>query len=155
MRNLIMACLLVAAGTQAAYAKPNNFDVLVRNTGIDVVDLGQTGPSIGDIAVTRGDVYSRKTNQLIGTYVSRKILVSVDIPGGLDERDTISEYTLKDGSITIVGITTNNSGTNLVGRKDSRPIVGGTVKYAGAKGVSTITPVDGQPRTFLVEMRFK
>ena len=40
MRNLIMACLLVAAGNTAAYAKPKNFYVVVRNTSADVVDLG-------------------------------------------------------------------------------------------------------------------
>lgn len=81
--------------------------------------------------------------------------MTVDIPGGIDERDTLSEYAFKDGALTLNGITTNNSGTNLVGQKDTRPIVGGTGKYAGAKGVSTITPVEGQLNTFLVQMRFK
>lgn len=155
MRNLLLASLLIAAGTQAAFAKPKNMTVLLQAKSSETLDLGQTGPSFGDIAINRGLCLNSKTKEQIGSYVVRKIIVGVDIPGGSDERDHLAQYTLPGGTITATGITSNNSGTNLPNQKSERPIVGGTGKYFGARGTSTVTPVEGQPDMLIISLKFK
>ncbi len=155
MRNLILASLLLAAGTQTTYAKPRNMTVLLQAKSSETLDLGQTGPTFGDITVNRGLCLNSKTKEQIGSYVVRKIIVGVDIPGGSDERDHLAQYTLPGGTITATGITSNNTGTNLPNQASERAIVGGTGKYFGARGTSTVTPVEGQPDMFLIGLRFK
>ena len=155
MRNLIFACLIFMVDAQSAYAKSNKMSLLSQNTSSETIDLGQIGASVGDITVTRGLLLDPKTKEPIGSYVARKIIVSVDLPGGEDERDTLAEYKLPNGTLIINGLTTNNSKTNLPSKSAERPIVGGTGKYFGSKGTSTISPMTGQPSMFLINVRFK
>ena len=77
MRNLIMACLLVAAGTQTAYAKPRINNFISHKTNSETVDVGNTGLSVGDITINSGDLLDVKTNTKIGSYIARLIIVSV------------------------------------------------------------------------------
>lgn len=155
MRNLVLALLLLVAFHPLGHAKTNNFSIVVEHTGTETLDLGQTGASMGDIVVTRGLVLNSKSLEKMGSYIARKIIISVDTAGGQDERDTLAEYLLPDGTITINGITSNNSGTNLPSKTSVRPIVGGSGKYLGVRGTSTVSPIAGQPNRFLINLKFK
>jgi hypothetical protein len=155
MRNIILASLLIAAGTQTAFAKPQNINLLLENTSFEYIDLGQTGTTSGDITVSGGPIFNEKTKDQIGSYITRAIFLSADIPGGATATDALTEYKLPGGTITITGITTINPGTKLPTTPSERPIVGGTGKYFGTRGTSRVVPVEGQPKIFLIKLKFK
>jgi hypothetical protein len=155
MRNIILACLLVAAGTQTAHAKPQNMNLLLENNSFEYIDLGQTGPTKGDITVSGGLIFNAKNKEKIGTYITRRIVLSVDIPGGDNVTDALIEYKLPGGSVTVSGITTTHPGTHFPNKDSERPIVGGTGKYFGVRGTSKVTPMAGQPNMFLTNLKFK
>ena len=61
MRNIIIASLVLLAGSQIAYAKPRNLTFISQLTRSQTLDLGKTGPDMGDITVNMGDVLDPKT----------------------------------------------------------------------------------------------
>jgi hypothetical protein len=50
---------------------------------------------------------------------------------------------------------TYNAGTNYPEERQDRVIVGGTGKYEGARGIMSISPIDGKPDYLLVKLKFK
>jgi hypothetical protein len=155
MRNMILVCLLVVTGMQAAYAKPKNMTYISHRTSSQQVDIGETGNSVGDINVNIGELFDAKKRTLIGTYVARHIIVVSSLPRGNDIRDGILQDTLPGGTLLVEGIVEYNAATNFLDKPVERPIVGGTGKFAGARGVRISTPIPGQPGDLLVKLIFK
>lgn len=155
MRDLILAGLLLAMGTQFAQAKPRNISFISHRTSATKVDVGDPGLSVGDMVATTGELLDIKTNAVIGSFAGRHIVITADLPGATETRDMIIQDTLPGGTVTSVIIAQFNTGTNFpIGRQD-RVIVGGTGKYNGAKGIRYTDPVDGKPGDARVRLEFK
>jgi hypothetical protein len=155
MRNLIIASLVLLTGSQVAYAKPKNLTFISQLTSTETLDLGQTGPDMGDIVVNMGVVLDPKTGQKVGSYINRHITIHVDRAGATDTRDINIQYTLPRGTITMTQIQTYSSTTHLPMSQGDRAIIGGTGIFAGAKGVQTFAPVPGQSGRFFIKFNFK
>lgn len=154
MKNTILASILLLSGIEAVDAKPRNISFITNRTSYETLDLGQSGPTMGDINVGHGELLDRKTNKVIGSFSSRAIVMVVDMPGGTREHDTITNYYLPGGLVTSVGMATYTQGVNLPTEVVERAIVGGTGKYAGARGVLTMTPIPGVPDKLIISLRF-
>ena len=155
MRNIIIATLVLLAGSQIADAKPRTLTFISQLTRSQTLDLGKTGPDMGDITINMGDVLDPKTGVKVGSYVNRHIMVDVDQVGGTDTRDISIQYTLPGGTISMTQIMTYSSSTKLPMTQGDRAIVGGTGIFSGVKGSQTFSPVSGQPGRFTIKFNFK
>lgn len=98
-----------------------------------VVDLPPTGPSLGDITVTNGDVTEVPGKIAIGFYSTNQTTVRVNIPGGREIRDVDLALSVPDGFIYATALIRANSGTPPT-KAQTFAIVGGTGKYSGVAG---------------------
>jgi hypothetical protein len=98
-----------------------------------VVDLPPTGPSIGDITVTNGDVTELPDSIAIGFYTTNQTTVRVNIPGGREIRDVDLAISAPGGVIYATALIRANSGTPPT-TAQTFAITGGTGKYSGVAG---------------------
>jgi len=98
-----------------------------------VVDLPPTGPSLGDITVTNGDVSELPGKISIGFYSTNQTTVRVNIPGGREIRDVDLAISAPGGFIYATALIRANSGTPPT-KAQTFAIVGGTGKYSGVSG---------------------
>ena len=76
MRKMKFFLIFLMFASQAANAKPENMKFILHRTVSENLDLGKTGPSMGDIHVNQGDLLDIRTKAKIGTYTARLIMVS-------------------------------------------------------------------------------
>ena len=155
LRSIGAATILLSLSIGPAHAIPKSITFVSHRLHTETLDLGNIGPSMGDISVITGEILSRNEDQVIGSYVIRKIIITANADQGIDERDTYIKYKLKTGTIAVIDISENNTATAAIIKSEDRPIVGGTGIYAGAKGVLTSTPIDGRPNYFITKAKFK
>ena len=98
-----------------------------------VVDLPPTGPSLGDITVTNGDVSELPGKVSIGFYSTNQTTVRVNIPGGREIRDVDLAISAPGGVIYATALIRANSGTPPT-KAQTFALVGGTGKYSGVSG---------------------
>ena len=77
----------VAPAAHAAKAPQPDLVWYLGSPDRSVVDLPPTGPSLGDITVTNGDVSELPGKVSIGFYSTNQTTVRVNIPGGREIRD--------------------------------------------------------------------
>lgn len=155
MKKLIYVIFLFAVGLQVSYAKPKNVTFRMQFISVEHVDNGAPGLSIGDFFVTRGEIYDINTNEKIGSYVTRRLVLSYDPASGTDERDNKVKLILPNGTILIEGMSVYSSALNTTAHSSSDPIVGGTEYYSGAKGQSNIIVIDAAKGVFHNQLIFK
>jgi hypothetical protein len=109
--------------------------------------------SMGDISVNSGEILSFTTGKVIGSYFTRKIVV--DVMADQDVRDTVQQNNLPTGTVMTMGISMTDTRTGLLMSSEERAIVGGTGAYAGARGVSRMTPLLDKPGYTQQEFIFK
>jgi hypothetical protein len=134
---LTLAAPMVAAVPATAAKKPRTVRVTTTNIVITTVDLGPAGKSPGDMYVYDGDVTSK--GRQIGRIYGANTSVKVE-----GQRETVSgQLTFKLGggdSIVIGGLAeypaSDNSGL-VLGNAYTRPVIGGTGRYAGVHGTDT------------------
>ena len=122
--SVIAAGIAAAPGAHAAKAPAPN---------LVIVDLPPTGPSIGDITVTNGDVTELPGKTAIGFYTTNQTTVRVNIPGGREIRDVDLALSVPGGYIYATALIRANSGTPPT-KAQAFAIVGGTGKYSGVGG---------------------
>lgn len=98
-----------------------------------MVDLPPTGPSIGDITVTNGDIAKTSGRKAIGFYTTNQTTVRVNIPGGREIREVDLSLSVPGGVIYATALIRANSGTPPT-QSQTFAIVGGTGKYSGVAG---------------------
>lgn len=115
-------------------------------------DLGEPGPSIGDLSTFNADV--TKDGKAFGHLVGTKILVVLPGEDGVGTYQNQLTFVLDDGTITITGVQPypvdpNNAAAVAKVREGTtqRSIVGGTGAYAGARGVLTTSEEKDGART--------
>lgn len=156
MKNLVLALILISAAiSQSVYAKPRIINFISHKTNSETVDVGSTGLSVGDITINSGGLLNVNASANIGSYIARLIIVSVDIVGGTTTRDLLVSYSLPEGTVTTVNMNKFPLGTNFPVESSDRAIIGGTGRYAGVKGVATVTPISGHPDDLMVKLKFK
>lgn len=115
-------------------------------------DLGEPGPSIGDLATFNATV--TKDGKAFGNLVGTKILVVLPGEDGVGTFQNQLTFVLDDGTITITGVQPypvdpNNAAAVAKVREGvtQRAIAGGTGAYAGAQGVLTTSEEQDGART--------
>lgn len=127
-----IAALSFAPAASAANAKPNLVWYL-SSPERTMVDLPPTGPSIGDITVSNGDITEVPGKIAVGFYTTNQTTVRVNIPGGREVRDVDLSLSVPGGFIYATALIRANSGTPPT-KSQTFAIVGGTGKYSGVSG---------------------
>ena len=109
-------------------------------TGRQVVDTGPAGSSIGDLTFTNGSVALRRTGPAVGDFFTRIQVLVPDTGSGREQRDTLLNVTLADGTLMARAIQ-NDPTAAPPDRDTDMVLVGGTGAYEGARGVVTLHPV--------------
>ena len=136
----LMSVSLAAPVAAAPGAGPHGTLTLVmKQTQREVVDLGATGTTIGDVVTGGGDLRRSAQGAVLGTWNYRAETVRVDIPGGSESRLTTQWYALGKGSIMVSGLVSIQQGTRPT-KPHPLVIVGGTGIYTGARGTMTLLP---------------
>lgn len=135
------AALLAGAAATPAVAKTRTVSFETQNLVVTAVDLGAPGKSPGDIYAYNGDVVlkGRTVGKVYGANTSINVEgtaenVSGQLTFGLGGRDTlvvggVSQYPSDD-----------NSGF-ILDRPFTRVVLGGTGRYAGARGTIVTTRI--------------
>ncbi len=157
-RRLTVA-LVAAAATTLALAGPaaavrpaapsGSLTIYTHQTQRDVLDLGETGTTVGDVVTGSGTLALKKGGKMVGSYSYRSETVTVNIPGGNESRLSTNVYTLPGGTIMATGLVSIQQGTRPT-KPQPQIIVGGTGRYAGARGTMTLVPKNANDyvRTF-------
>jgi hypothetical protein len=146
MRNLIPLCVLgaLALGLAGCGGDGSDEQTLTLNSKgghtLSIEDNGRRGPSPADersfsLALVTED--GRPAGRLDGNTTNTAIV------GGLEQRVGTVQYTLKGGTIVVSGVYLARPGVFVPARGITRPIVGGTGKYKGARGEAVQTPIAG------------
>jgi hypothetical protein len=138
MRTKKSVIALLSAGLTIAIvapvcAAPSSESYFLKRSSRQVLDLGTTGSSLGDMAFSVGVMGSKRGGTDAGTYNFRGITVAVAIPGGRENRDSLIQLNLKAGLILMEKIISVPAGT-VPDLTETYPVTGGTGKYAGARG---------------------
>ena len=123
----------VAPAAHAAKAPQPDLVWYLGSPDRSVVDLPPTGPSLGDITVTNGDVSELPGKVSIGFYSTNQTTVRVNIPGGREIRDVDLAISAPGGVIYATALIRANSGTPPT-KAQTFALVGGTGKYSGVSG---------------------
>lgn len=140
---IFSAVLVGALATPAAMAAPRPVDrtVYIERTFAENVDFGSSGTSVGDLRATRGLVRASLEGKVIGSYTTTQITISPQLPGGLEDRNITMEVAIGSSEIVLLSVYSAPAGATPVD-KVVYPIVGGTGKFAGARGTMTLVTID-------------
>lgn len=155
MKIFMLLVVFLVSSVQSVYARPKDMTLRTVKEGTEALDVGAPGPSLGDISVNRGKIYDAKNNQLIGSYLVRRMILSSDPVTGEDTREDFVEFVLPKGKVFVHGVSSINSKLNVPTVSNEAPIVGGTGRYLGVKGRSQVIPVDAANGLFNNTLEFK
>lgn len=143
------ALLAAAAALPAAASAADRADVLrltTRNIVVTPVDLGAPGKSPGDMYAYSGDVHrgGKRVGSLYGSHIALGVEGDREIVQGL------ITFRMGRDEIMAAGLAQypadSQSGT-VIDEPFRRPIIGGTGRYAGARGtLTTVRRNDGSYR---------
>jgi hypothetical protein len=141
--------LIAAIGaSDAAAASPQDDTRTLRFVAADVpptiVDVGAPGRSVGDFTIFDGAVLDARGVREVGRYYGTQTTIAF---GDRHIVQSMITYQLGRGdTLTFGGIgeyPTDGAGL-VIGQRFTRPVLGGTGRYAGARGtVTTIRREDG------------
>jgi hypothetical protein len=123
----------------AAGGTSTTLKFITTNSKATYTDLGTPGPSPGDVLAYEGNVVL-KGKTVGGVY---GINTSVSIQGEVNIVSGQGTFELGgENSITVAGVSRLKVGATglTVGEPTTRTIIGGTGKYAGARGTLVTTP---------------
>lgn len=140
---IFSAVLVGTLATPAAMAAPRPVDrtVYIERTFAENVDFGSSGTSVGDLRATRGLVRASLEGKVIGSYTTTQITISPQLPGGLEDRSITMEVAIGSSELVLLSVYSAPAGATPVD-KVVYPIVGGTGKFAGARGTMTLVTID-------------
>lgn len=151
MLALPVAASAVAAPAAKAYKAPDDFKMYTTQTERVEWDGGDAGTSVLDVVVGSGELRKKPGGAVKGTNTYRAETVRVDVPGGIEYRQSSQSYQLKNGTLLTSGLISVPSGARPVEPQDFA-IVGGTGDYSGARGSMKFVPKG--PNKNVVKFRF-
>jgi hypothetical protein len=121
---------------------------------LSTVDLGREGKSGGDVYVFDGPLLDSEEEESVGSVYGTQTSIALD-----SDSETVQAmitYDFRDGDrITVGGIGEYPRGDRglIENQEFERPILGGTGRYAGARGAVTSVrrPDDSYEHTFEIE----
>lgn len=140
-----------AAPAAKSYQAPANFKLYLTQTDRVEWDDGDPGTSVFDVVVGSGELRKKSGGSVKGTSTYRAETVRLDIPGGIEYRQSSQSYQLNSGTILTSGLIAVPSGARPVDPQDFA-IVGGTGDYSGARGSMKFVPKS--PNSYVVKFRF-
>ncbi len=140
--SIALACAAVfaLAGPTSAAPTADTLTVYMKQDQREVLDIGASGPTIGDVVTGSGPVSRTNGGTAIGSVVYRAETVRVNIPGGVESRLSTLWVTLPKGSIAATSLVSVPQGTRPVAVQQF-VIVGGTGAYAGVRGTMGFKPL--------------
>ena len=140
---LLAGAVAGAATAPVAVAAPRPADrtVYIERTFAQDLDFGDPGSSVGDLRATRGHVRKSLKGKIIGRYTTTQWTIGPGGERGLEERTITMEVTIGRNEVVMVSVYAAPQDSTPVD-KVVYPIVGGTGKYAGARGTMTLVPID-------------
>ena len=109
----------------------------------EVIDVGVSGDSHGDITVTNGGVSSELDGEVVGSYATTQISARVGKADGSQDRKTDISVSMDGSTIYTTSLVTATPGTPPT-EKTAHAIVGGTGTYAGARGEMILEPLSAE-----------
>jgi hypothetical protein len=109
----------------------------------EVIDVGGTGDSHGDITVTNGDVTLDRGGDVVGTYATTQISARVGKSDGSQERKTDISVSIDGSTIYTTALVLASPGTPPTG-KNAHTTIAGIGTYAGARGEMILEPLSAE-----------
>ena len=136
---VVVATLTMATGISTAHAapkdKPNVLVLFVENKCLARVDSNEPGIDHGDLFHRELAIAKRINGPVIGVSYSQAEVISHHAPTNVDVRRVLIQNVLPKGKMFFLGITEIVLGSvPAPGWTDTYAIVGGTGRYAGARG---------------------
>lgn len=143
VRLTLAAVALALAVAPAAHAAPGGRTTIVlfaENRGIARIDVNNPGPDHGDEVDRELALSYTLKGPIIGVTYSQAVIVAYNPEAKIDIRRVDTQKKLPGGAIFTTGVTRLPIGTvPQPGWTDTYAVVGGTGKYAGARGTEKLT----------------
>lgn len=145
---IVMAFVLTGAfqaeAAVPAPVLPDQMTLFLHQTSITTIHpngVVNSGPDeLGDVTLTKGYLTRTKTGAQVGTYNVQKLLVSLEADGEA-VRSNLIYYNLPHGTVYVQGFNVTAAGSSHP-TTSTRPIIGGTGRYAAARGVARTESVE-------------
>jgi hypothetical protein len=128
---LVAAATLLAGAAAVAYTESMDLTVVERATTDTVIDVGETGDTLGDMLAFGNDLYDEANTAVVGRDQGQCFRSNP----GLSWECVLTNI-LEDGSITVEGPFYDDL------RDVDMAITGGTGAYSGATGTMTLRARD-------------
>src|SRR5215210_6419250 len=144
-----LAAGLAAARPDQHAAAARTLTVVLKNRDYSSIDLPPTGASQGDLRVGNAELWNRAEKRRIGSF---HILCALT-DKGVKVQWTTCDFTfrLASGEVTTQGVQRRAS-ISSVAEPDNEAIVGGTGRYAGARGVARLLRSKPDKRTIILQL---
>jgi len=151
------AVALTMTSGAVASAAPRDSDITLvtysKTVGFDTVDGNEAGIDHGDLFHREKAVSRTPGGAVIGVSYSQAEIVSYNVQDNVDVRRVQVQTRLPKGQVFAIGITELKRGeTPEPGWTDTYAVIGGTGKYAGARGTKSLLLLPDR-QTFKVTWR--
>ena len=142
---LSASAFLAGCGARSTNQSTENFTGYEDAPKMSLLDLGAPGNSLGDVYHFSAPLHSERGGPVTGEVIGSKSLVKVatDANPNLERRATLLFFNFADGKDQIIAFGaadyTPSAPEFDAGQPVTRPVLGGTGKYMGARGQVTST----------------
>ena len=153
LRTARRMCLFAAIGSAliaptAAAADTTTIVLYAENRGVARVDTNAPGTDHGDLVHREFALSRTRGGPVIGVAYSQSVIVSYNSDAKIDVRRVDTQTVLPGGTLAATGLSDLAIGTvPQPGWKDTYAVIGGTGKFAGARGTEQLTLLE-DGRTF-------
>jgi hypothetical protein len=140
----VVAAALIVTPSVASH-KDQTFTLTGKQVASEQVDVGEPGPSLGDMNVITEDVY--KNGKRVGTSDIQCSIVRLQLPKFSVQ--CFNTTTLPGGQITAQGIVTSDEIEKVPFKQ---AVTGGTGAYEGVGGQLTVDEAGDGPAEFTFEL---
>lgn len=137
---------MCAIGSQNIYANPQSNCQLsetyyLKREGSRIL-LTPVNSEIGQVSVTTHSISAIRGGEKLGTTISKRVNLDAMVvaPGVTDSVYELSTTAFLPDGIFVV-LSAVDAGTNAYTKTVQRPVIGGSGKYAGARGTITVEPL--------------
>lgn len=139
---LAATAFLAFAGAAAPAGAAQRIAVIEHPTDEKTIDLGDKGDSVGDLLVFANPLFDAANKSQVGTDQGSCVRT---VPG--KSWECLWTNTLKDGNITVEGPFSDTA------TDDVFAVIGGTGKYAGARGTMKLHIRDEKNYDFVFDLK--
>jgi hypothetical protein len=141
----IVAAIVIAQPSEASHYGPKDFELTGQTLANEQVDIGEPGPSLGDMNVITEDVY--RNGKRVGTSDITCTVVRIQMPKFAVECFNVTS--LPEGQISAHGVVTSDQIEKV---PFDQPITGGTGAYKGVSGQLNVDEVGDKPAVLTFDL---